>query len=70
MKHLLRSTISTINGDGEVLGVVGAVQNVRIVYAVEIRAVGRLYIHRYQTYGTYVHSLMAQAAGPMISAVP
>ena len=43
MNHLLRSTVSTINGDGEVLKVVGVVQNVRIVYAVEIRAVGRLY---------------------------
>ena len=43
-----RSTISTINGNGEVLRVVGAVQDVRIVYAVKIRAVGRLYMHRYQ----------------------
>ena len=48
MNHLPGSTISTINGDGEVLRIIGAVQDVRIVYAVEIRAVGRLYIHRYQ----------------------
>ena len=37
-----------IKGDGEVLRVIGAVQDVRIVYAVKIRAVGRLYMYRYQ----------------------
>ena len=61
MNHLLRWTISTINGDGEVLRVVGAVQNVGIVYAVEIRAVGRLYMHRYQyirAFGLLFNSLL------------
>ena len=38
-----------------------AVQDVRIVYAVEIRAVGRLYMHRYQyirAFGLLFNSLL------------
>ena len=61
VNHLPRSTIPTINGNAEVLRVIGAVQDVWIVYAVEIRAVGKLYMHRYQymrAFGLLFNSLL------------